>query len=295
MTKQKWLIINADDFGLHGSINQGIQIAHQKGVLSSATLIASGEAFDEAVQVANKCPDLSIGIHLTLVGSLAPISPLNQVDSLLTPQGRFRDSHISFIRDWALGKIKKDQVYREWCAQVEKILQAGISISHIDSHQHLHVLPAFTDLVLKLAKAYSIPAVRIPDESSFFFATGPMNPGRIIARDGLTFCANQARKKWYNMLLAPDHFFGMLAGGQMTLERWKKLIPHLPEGVSEVMTHPGLIRSDFKPPFSWDYHWQEELQALQSEELRAWLIKYSIQLTNYRNLNSLNPIKNTLS
>ena len=295
MIGQKWLIINADDFGLHSAINQGIQAAHLKGCLTSATLITPGSAFEEAVQMTQTMPDLSVGLHLTLVGNLPPISPASQVSSLLTNQGLFRDNHISFIKDWFAGKIKKDHIYQEWSAQIEKTLNAGIEISHLDSHQHLHVLPAFTDLILKLADTYSILAVRIPNEPFTFFATGPLSPSRIIARNGLTLCANQAASKWKKKLSAPDHFFGMLAGGQMTLDRWKKLIPHLPEGISEVMTHPGKANAELSASFSWSYHWQEELEALQSEELQKWLQKYSIRLTNYRNLKDPSPIKNISS
>jgi len=293
---EKRLIINADDFGLHSAINEGIQKAHQEGHLTSTTLIASGNAFDEAVRIAKDCPELSVGVHLTLVGSLPPISAPEKIPSLLTEKRVFRDSHIPFIRDWTKRQIQKEQIYLEWCAQIEKIRQAGIEISHIDSHQHLHVLPGLSDLLLKVAKEYNIPAVRIPKEPYSFYGADSSNMARIVARNGLTFCSKMAEKKWQPALAMPDHFFGMLAGGQMTLDCWKKLIPILPEGVSEVMTHPGRSNSELGAFFPWKYHWQEELAALQSEELTEWLTKYSIKLTNYRSLKSpKNPTESTSS
>lgn len=292
MKAEKFLIINADDFGLHPKINQAIINAHKKGIVTSTTLIASAPAFEEAVQIALQSPSLSVGIHLTLVGGLPPVAAPHLIPSLLTPNGVFRENHMVFIKDWLQGKIQKNEVFLEWSAQIEKIQAAGISISHFDSHQHLHVLPGLSETVLTLAKKYGISAVRIPKEPLSFFATGPLDPMRILARDGLTLCAHKASAKWNPVLFSPDHFFGMLAGGQMTLDRWKRLIPLLPSGISEVMVHPGINNSELGSSFSWHYHWQEELAALQSEELQEWLTKYSVHLINYRNLNNQNHIAN---
>lgn len=293
MKAEKFLIINADDFGLHSGINQAIINAHQKGIVTSTTLIASGPAFDEAIQMALHTPNLSVGVHLTLVGGLPSASTPDLIPSLLTSKAVFRENHVAFIRDWLQGKINPDEIFIEWSAQIEKIQAKGIAISHFDSHQHLHVLPGLSELVLKLAKKYSVSAIRLPKEPISFFATGPLAPMRILARDGLTLCAQKASSKWHPTLFSPDHFFGMLAGGQMTLERWKKLIPLLPKGVSEVMVHPGINNLELGSSFSWHYHWQEELAALQSEELQEWLTKYSVQLINYQNLKDPNHIAST--
>lgn len=290
MKAEKFLIINADDLGLHPYINQAIINAHQKGAVTSTTLIASGSAFDEAIQIALHAPNLSVGAHLTLVGGLPPVAAANLIPSLLTSGGVFRDNHITFICDWLQGKINQNEIFIEWSAQIEKIQATGISVSHLDSHQHLHVLPGLSELVLKVAKKYSISAVRIPKEPFSFFATGPLAPMRILARDGLTLCAHKAFNHWHSSLSSPEHFFGMLAGGQMTLERWKKLIPLLPEGSSEVMVHPGANNLELGSSFSWHYQWQEELAALQSEELQEWLTRYSVRLINYRNLKNQNHI-----
>lgn len=290
MKAEKFLIINADDFGLHSGINQAIINAHQKGAITSTTLIASGTAFDEAVRLALHAPNLSVGVHLTLVGGLPSVAAPDLIPSLLTSSGVFRENHIDFIRDWMQGKINKNEIFFEWSAQIEKIQSKGIKISHFDSHQHLHVLPGLSELTLKLAKKHSVSAIRIPKEPFSFFATGPLAPMRVLARNGLTLCAQKSSNKWHPTLFSPDHFFGMLAGGQMTLERWKKLIPLLPKGVSEVMVHPGINNSELGSSFSWHYHWQEELAALQSEELQEWLTKYSVQLISYQNLIDQNHI-----
>ena len=293
MTEEKRLIINADDFGLHEEINWGVYEAHHKGILTSTTLIPCGNATHQAATLAKESPNLGVGIHLTLVGGLLPILPITDIPSLVTSQGLFRNSHLSFIRDWSIGSIDKVEIENEWSAQIEKMLALGLPITHIDSHQHLHVLPGLQDLVLKLATKYEIPAIRIPKEPYTFFETTPSaNPIRILSRTGLSFCADQAKKKWEH-LSSPDHFFGMLTGGNMTSENWKKLLPLIPTGISEVMTHPGRKNHILSQQFSWGYHWQEELAALQSEEIAQWIKKNSIKLINYRNLKSKNPIAGT--
>ena len=99
MNKEKSLIINADDFGLHDEINQGIYQAHHHGVLTSTTLIPCGIATKQAANLANESPNLGVGIHLTLVGQLTPILPVKDIPSLTNSNGLFRKDHFSFIRD----------------------------------------------------------------------------------------------------------------------------------------------------------------------------------------------------
>lgn len=289
MTTAKSLIINADDFGLHENINQGIYQAHHHGILTSTTLIPCGVATEQAAKLASESPNLGVGIHLTLVGGLTPILPIKNISSLVTSMGLFRENHFSFIRDWSVGNIDKIEIENEWRAQIEKTLHLNIQITHIDSHQHLHVLPGLHDLVLRLATEYQIPAIRLPKEPYSFFQTTSLNPIRVLSRTGLSFCADQAKRKW-RTLSSPDHFFGMLTGGNMVLENWKKLIPLLPNGVSEVMTHPGTNNNILATHFPWNYHWQEELAALQSKEIALWIKEHSIRLINYRDLKNQNPI-----
>ncbi len=278
------LIINADDFGLHPTINAGIIEGHQKGVITSTSLIAAGISFDDAVTQALQNPDLGIGVHLALVGGLPPIAPADKVASLLTKEGLLYPHYPSFIAAWLKGKIALTDIVYEWNAQITKILDAGITVSHFDSHQHLHVLPGLNQLMIHLSEQFSIFKIRIPKEPLTFFATGPFAASRIIARTGLTTCAQLAESKWKTKLTNTDHFYGTLAGGNLTKTRWKNIIQELPLGTSEVMTHPGLNSSELERSFPWNYHWEEELEALKSEELRTWIHEKNIRLINYHHL-----------
>lgn len=276
----KQLIINADDFGLHEKINQGIIEAHLQGCVTSATIMPGGDAFQNAVLLAQKCPKLSVGVHLTLVG-VNPVAHGN-IKTLLNKNGTFHTNYREFICSYVQGKISKQDIEYELRCQMQKVVGNGINISHIDSHQHLHVLPGIADIIAKLADEFHVKKIRIPAESSFFFAVKPLSIGRILARNVLTGCAIYAHRQYRKKgLSSTQYFFGMLSGGKMTIENLKAVITNLPDGVSEIMVHPGSSNIILSALYDWKYHWQEELEALKNQEILRTIKEKDIKLTNY--------------
>lgn len=156
----KRLIINADDFGLTTGVNRAIIQAHQGGVLTSATLMAGGLAWREAVELSTANPGLGVGIHLTLT-ALRPVLPPEQVPSLVDRQGRFRRQL------WRAPLWRKAEVEREWRAQIQRLLAAGLQPTHLDSHHHVHLWPGLTDVAAGLAREFGIPALRLISPESF--------------------------------------------------------------------------------------------------------------------------------
>jgi predicted glycoside hydrolase/deacetylase ChbG (UPF0249 family) len=134
----KYLIPNADDFGFTRDVNEGIVHAHREGILTATTLMATGRAFDHAVQLARENPDLDVGAHLVLVDSDGFPPTLAR---LLVSIGRIR-------------------IYDEFVRQVRKILDAGIQPSHLDTHKHTHLLPQVFDAVARISHDFEIPWVR---------------------------------------------------------------------------------------------------------------------------------------
>jgi chitin disaccharide deacetylase len=134
----KYLIPNADDFGFTRDVNQGIVQAHRQGILTATTLMASGAAFDHAVQLARENPELDIGVHLVLVGS--PGFPATLPELLLS-----------------LGRIR---IYDEFVRQVRKVVDAGLQPTHLDTHKHTHLLPQVFNAVARIAEEFHIPWVR---------------------------------------------------------------------------------------------------------------------------------------
>ena len=281
----KKLIVNADDFGLHEEINKGIIKGYQEGFITSTSLMCSAPAFEHAVALAKENPGLGIGIHLTLVGSVPSVLPKEKISSLVDAKGLFPENYVAFAKMFYTGQVKMVQLELELRAQIEKALATGLNITHVDSHQHTHVLPGMTGLVVKLCSEYKIKNIRIPQEGYFFSGGFAGGLGRKIGRAGLSFCAFLAAMQAKSAGLAyPENFFGMLAGGNLNETLVGNIITALPEGVSEIMTHPGLNKQELDKYFTWDYHWEDELNAFLSEKNKTLLKQYDVALMNFGGL-----------
>ena len=278
----KKLIVNADDFGLHEEINKGIIQGHREGFITSTSLMTSAPAFEDAVALAQGENHLGIGVHLTLVGGVRPVLPVAEVRTLVDAQGLFLPSYVEFAKRYYTGGVSSLELEKELRAQIERALATGLCITHLDSHQHTHVLPGLNRLVLQLGNEYNIKRMRIPYEKIFFNGGFKAGVGRIIGRDGLSFCAAlagvQAARQGYSY---PDYFFGMLAGGNLNPRLVGNIIKALPEGVSEIMTHPGQNAAVLGRLFTWHYHWEEELAAYLDPANKELLQAKRIELINF--------------
>ena len=278
----KQLIVNADDFGLHPLINAGIIKGHQEGFITSTSLMPSAPCWQEAVRLAKENPRLGIGVHLTLVGGVPSVLPKEQVSSLLDDDGLFLPDYVAFAKRYYSGAVKKAELEAELRAQLERALSCGLNITHIDSHQHTHVLPGINSLVLKLSNEYNIIRVRIPKEGYLFTGGFQTGVGRLIGRSGLSFCADMAALRADSLgLRHPQHFYGMLAGGHLNAQLIANILCQLPEGVSEIMTHPGLDSAALGKAFSWQYHWREELDAYLDAGNKALLKELGIEPVSF--------------
>lgn len=153
------VIINADDLGISLEVNKAIETAIINGKISSTTILANGPAFDDAIRIVKHYPQVSFGVHLNLVEFM----PLTNSEAfykynIIDADGLFRDGAIFVIDKFDVEL--KTAVYNEWSMQVEKILKAGVLVSHIDSHQHTHGIFALQDVLIKLLKSYNITKVR---------------------------------------------------------------------------------------------------------------------------------------
>ena len=280
----KYLIINADDFGLHETVNLGIIDGYTLGFITSTTIMASGDAFEHAVTLASANPQLGIGVHLTLVGAKSVCEP-DKVKSLLDNEGCLAPKYPQFLLRYMLGQVQLSDIRRELTAQVQKVVDSGIHITHLDSHQHMHIVPGIINITIDIAKQFGIKAIRIPAEPYFFLGGYPCSPIRVVARAGLTCLAQLAGKKIRKCELAmPNHFFGMLAGGNMQEEFLLNIIDALPDGISEIMMHPGTNNVVLNNSYHWNYHGQEELAAVTSEHLRNRLADQKISLISFKGL-----------
>lgn len=278
----KRIIVNADDFGRHELINRAVERAFNSGCLKSATLMAGGVAFDDAVKLARKISGLGVGIHFTLANG-NPILPPNEIPSLVTEEGIFHADYVKFLKRYLSGKISLAEVRSELAAQLEKISRAGLTPTHVDSHQHLHHVPGIVEIILDLATASGIKAMRVVNTKIF---DGELDSvGKFVGRLGLgslaKFAAHAAHKRNF---LTPEHFAGIVAGESVSENFMLKLIENLREGTTEVMLHPGTDNKILQDFCEWDHDFEEELAAVTSPRVMNLLAEKNISAINFADL-----------
>jgi len=189
-----------------------------------------------------------------------------------------------FAKKYLSRQICLREVGGELEAQIRKVKNQGVNISHLDSHQHVHMLPKILAITVELAKKYCIPAIRIPNEpvrSYMLPITGKSS--RVLELMALKFFCHLARNL---NILRPDHFVGFFFGGNLNTSNLLTVLRDLPQaGTCELMCHPG-----FEDPGTryghWDYHWSDELKALTAQDISDFLRHQDIRLISYRHLES---------
>jgi chitin disaccharide deacetylase len=242
------LIINADDFGLTPGVNRAIAELHQARALTSATLMATGPAFEDAVTIANAYPNLGVGCHIVLTDG-TPISPPHTIPTLLGPDGKnLRASLVDFLQALLRGVIRQDDIEREALAQIQKIQYAGIKPTHIDTHKHTHLFPAVIRPLLNLAERCSIPAIRQPFEQPWSLALGH---GSYLRR--LQVKLLSPLKTYFDRqpqisnarVLTTDGTIGISATGYLNASTLHQILHSMPAtGTFELCCHPGYNDSD---------------------------------------------------
>jgi predicted glycoside hydrolase/deacetylase ChbG (UPF0249 family) len=174
MRDRALLIVNADDFGISEGVNRGIAEAHRRGIVTSTTIMANMPAFDHAIQIARGLPGLGVGVHLNITSGY-PILSSSQIPRLVGPAGWFHPLSI-VLRQLTLGLPDSAQIEAELGAQVERVMAAGITPTHLDSHHHVHVHPALQPIVIRLARRYGVRAIR---------STAELDPRGMLAKVGM--------------------------------------------------------------------------------------------------------------
>ena len=284
------LIVNADDLGWTEGVNRGIVEAHQKGLVTSTTLLANGRAFEGALEAARQNPGLGIGVHLNL-GDGRPTAPAEKVRGLLNGAGDMDGGTEALLLRIASGRLRIEEVEREWDAQIRKVRESGIAPTHLDGHKHVHMLPGLFELALRLAKKHGIRAVRVANEASSLrsalSAGTPQNGGVVLKQSvrarGLKVLARGARKMAERAGIATsDYFCGITQTGEWTWEGLKEFLEKLPEGTTELMCHPGYADEELRGTATrLQESRKAELDILTDAEIRKIVASRGIRLINY--------------
>jgi hopanoid biosynthesis associated protein HpnK len=289
----KRLIVNADDFGLAESVNRGIMVAHRDGILTSASLLANGPAFDQAIALSSQSPQLSVGVHLNISQGTS-ISPAARIPSLLNKR---MELHLSPFRLWLRilrREINLEDIHSEFRAQVLKILDAGVTPTHLDGHLHVHILPQLSPIVIALAKEFCVRYVRCPTEH--LEATLPLiwkfrgASIAVLQRSAISYGVSSFAKRFREQMRmagfgCADAFYGLAHTGFLDAKMLRALLDLVPNGTTELMCHPGYAGTELESLGGRLTHGREtEMLALTAPEIRETVGRLGIHLTNFRHL-----------
>lgn len=269
------LVINADDLGLNARIDEGIFAAHTDGVVTSATVLAVGPTAADAIRRANHTK-LGLGLHLCLTTHLTPAAPAREV-RWLAPGGRFRSNWTELSAAWLTRLIPAEEIVTEFRAQVRRAGDLGAQIDHLDTHQHLHLLPGMTSLIEVLAAELGLP-IRWPRERPT--ARWLRHPMAAMKSTVLGTLARVKQPRGVRRVRA----HGIFESGRLNERRLLRLIDRLEDGDHEIVTHPGLEPGAVPQDPTWRYDWEGELQAVLSPRVREAIARRGIELVTYKQL-----------
>jgi predicted glycoside hydrolase/deacetylase ChbG (UPF0249 family) len=275
------LIVNADDFGLCSGTVRGILHGVSHGIITSTSIMLTVPAAGLALQEAHDRPDLDVGVHLTFTEG-RPLLPPEWVSSLINEQGRFPTSS-----EWlASGRRPAiDELQAEFRAQIESTIVAAIKISHLDLHTAAgYLLPGVFELTVKLAAHYGVAILAPLGEGSKQIAIG------LAHATGLSLDEAQAMIVQYGQMVAasevahPDRLLEAFPGGNTDPAALSQLIRDLPEGTTELLTHPAFAAGCRRYLGEHASQRAAELAALCDPIVRQAVTDAGIQLVSFRQL-----------
>jgi hopanoid biosynthesis associated protein HpnK len=262
------LIVTADDFGLAPEVNEGVELAHTKGILTAASLMVGGAAADDAVARARRLPRLRVGLHLVLVDG-PPVLPPERIPDLVDSEGRLR----SDLAMTGIGIFFRPGARQQLAAEIEAQFAAyratGLPLDHVNAHHHFHLHPTVCAQMLEVGKRYGLSAVRVPREPVDMLAhVEPLvrRRRRWLADLWMARLARWIRRQG---LVAPERVFGLTWSGAMTEPRVAGLLRNLPDGLTEIYCHPAT--ADSFVGAAPGYRYADELAALTAPRVKKLL------------------------
>jgi hopanoid biosynthesis associated protein HpnK len=280
----KRVIINADDFGFSEGVNKAIARAHTDGVVTSTTIMANMPAADQAVKIARKLPKLGVGVHLNLTEG-RPLSNQADLRPLLDSSGNFSGSIVRLALFALAGPNGRRAIAAELSAQIQWLIDKGITPTHLDSHKHIHTLPHIFSMVCELARRFKIPAIRFAFEPKKVSAMPwplPGTGGRTRAKR--VSAAARINRFQNREFFATDALLGLAHMGRIDVTFFKAVALYSPGPTAEVMTHPAIVHeaeSQDADRLAWR---KVELDALCSEKTKQFFKDSPAQLVHYGQL-----------
>lgn len=271
----KIMIINGDDFGVSSNVNQAIIKAYEHGILTSTSLMVSGDAFEEAVLLAKSHLKLAVGLHLVVCCGKSVLSP-NKIPHLVDKNGYFPTNPVTAGLNYQFNAKAQEELRLEIRAQLEKFYQTGLNLSHVDGHLHLHVHPVILKILVELAEEFKIKFIRLPSEE--LSLNLKIERDNILTKILYSGIFHQLRRQGEGLLTSKginyaERVYGLLQSEKITEEYLLDLIPQIQASLVEIYAHPSFSGSGTL-----------ELNALLSPKVQTVIKTSDFQLNNYNEI-----------
>jgi hopanoid biosynthesis associated protein HpnK len=268
------LIVNADDFGRSESINQAVIQAHQRGILTSTSLMVNEPGAEQAVGMARQNPGLGVGLHLALVCGRAALPP-EKIPNLAGPNGQFTENAVGAGLKYFFSSKCREQLRAEISGQFERFHATGLPLDHVNGHLNMHLHPVVLRILVENAHRWGIHAMRLTCDRFFLSARIASGQWAYRASHAIIYrlLSEWARPRLSEkMIRHTGAVFGLLQNSRVDCAYLEKLLPRLPAGDSELYSHPSLD------------HFRNEFDALVNPAIRSLLDKQGIRLIRYQDL-----------
>jgi hopanoid biosynthesis associated protein HpnK len=268
MADTRHLITVADDFGLSVGVNEAVEQAATRGILTSASLMVAGPAAEDAIARARRCPNLHVGLHLVVIEG-RPVLPPEQIPGLVDPSGEFPGDQLALAIKYFFRPDIRRQLAAEIRAQFEAFAKTGLVLDHANAHKHMHLHPTIGRMMIDIGRSFGLRAIRIPAE--------PKSACQTLGDRALrNWCRILRRQACLAGLITNDYVMGLGDTGHMTPETVRRLLAQLPAGLTEMYFHPATHRDDLIAGLMPHYEHIAEFKALQQTE-----IPEGVTLTSY--------------
>lgn len=260
----KFLIVTADDFGLHEAVNDAVRQATVGGILTTASLMVAAPATDAAVRLALTLPKLRVGLHLVLVDGVAAL-PARLVPELVDSNGRFLNHMVLNSVRFVASRRVRAQLAAEIRAQFEAFARTGLALDHVNAHKHFHLHPTILEMILRIGQEFGLLAVRVPQEPFWFARPAGAAVSTVLLRPWLALMRRRLRGSG---IICNDQVFGVACSGRLDSRTLLAILARLPPGVTEIYLHPATPAASPITPSMRTYRHGDELEALLSPAVR---------------------------
>ncbi len=260
------LIVTVDDFGLAIPVNEAVERGHREGIVTAASLMVAEAAADDAVARARANPTLAVGLHVVVVAG-RPVLPPERIPDLVGSDGQLSSALARAGVKYFFRRSAQRQLEAEIRAQFAAFAATGLAFDHVNAQCHYHLHPTVLGLILKVARDYGRPPVRVPDEPfrASWRATHENLTGRFAHALLLSpFTQLMKTRMRARGVAHNDHVFGFNDTGRMTQDRVLGFLGNLPDGATEMYFHAATRRWTGIAADLASYRLEDEFAALVS-------------------------------